>query len=117
MSWLQRPFGFSVPAVERINAQGEFNLHNILQKGYWTGDDGFDPFALPHSQNLFRVGFVGFFLIVPLLVSKGKGVRAFASRIGYVRPSNAFLLGIWSVVAVSVVLTITSPTTASATSN
>ena len=29
VSWFQRVFGYSVPAVEAINSQGEFNLHNI----------------------------------------------------------------------------------------
>jgi hypothetical protein len=28
-SWFQRQLNFSVPSVEEINVQGEFNLHNL----------------------------------------------------------------------------------------
>ena len=65
-SWFQRVFDYSVPSIENINAQNEFNLHNL---NVFQGGSLMDtPFALSNlmkSQNLFRIGFFGYFLLIP----------------------------------------------------
>ena len=111
VSWFQRVFGYSVPAVEAINAQGEFNLHNIGngERFLEGGEFRFEFEKLFYSQNLFRAGFLGFFLIVPVLVSFSARFRAFMDWWHYARPSNGFLLAIWTIIALSFVLTVISP--------
>ncbi|MEL6289949.1 MAG: hypothetical protein AAFQ42_04510 [Pseudomonadota bacterium] len=88
-SWFQRLLNYEVPAVEAINSQGEFNLHNldILHGGRGRtliGEDGalaMDPARLLSSQSLFRIGFFGYFLIIPLLLFVPAFARL-ARRIG-----------------------------------
>jgi hypothetical protein len=101
-SWFQRVLGFGTPeAIAQSNYQGEFNVHNldILSIG-----------AL-NPQNLFRAGFFTYFLILPLLMQVRR-IRELGTRLGYVAPEAAFLLMVWSVLGVSVVLSIAGPDSA-----
>jgi hypothetical protein len=101
-SWFQRVLGFATPdAIGEVNYQNEFNVHNLeaLQVG-----------AL-NPQNLFRAGFITYFLILPLLMSFGR-IRAIGTRLGYVAPGVPFLLMIWIVMGVSVVLSVAGPDSA-----
>ena len=75
-SWFQRIFGYSVPFVEAMNSQHEFNIHNLIpvQSGtegrrYLTesGEFVFSVDKLVQAQTLFRAGFAAYFLIVPLM--------------------------------------------------
>ncbi|HHG89581.1 MAG TPA: hypothetical protein ENJ90_03755 [Devosia sp.] len=108
VSWFQRVFDYSVPFVEQNSTQGEFNLHNlnIINEGRVLNEDGtleFSVFALVGSQNMFRLGFAGYFLALPLL-SLVPMFKRLLDRTGYVRPSTAFLTAVWSVIFVSFVL-------------
>lgn len=91
-SWFQRALGYSVPAVEQINTQNEFNLHNLIlfQRGNLTESTEKTGYFF-HSQNLFRIGFFGYFLIIPLLHSI-PGVKPPLQKIGYKKPDTFFTL-------------------------
>lgn len=82
-SWMQHVFGFSTPeSIEAVNYQQEFNLHNLdaLKSGSWhefltTGK--FDYRILLGASTWFRVGFFGYFVLLPVLMHAGllRGVR------------------------------------------
>jgi hypothetical protein len=73
-SWFQRFLNYSVPAVENVNAQSEFNFHNLA---IFKGDDLFVDGKLSKqgilnflksTQNIFRLGFFSYFVAIPLLM-------------------------------------------------
>ena len=108
-SWFQRIFHYSVPEVEQINAQNEFNLHNLdmFQGGRLTDHTlGLSDFF--KSQNLFRFGFFGYFLVIPLMMYNPifKGLM---SKVGYTRPDPGFTLGLLLVFVLSFILALYSP--------
>lgn len=90
-SWFQRVFDYSVPSVENVNAQGEFNLHNL---DVFNGDslDNLDAIwaTLLNTQHLFRVGFFGYFLVLPFLMYNSK-INRMMKKLGYVKPSKIFV--------------------------
>jgi hypothetical protein len=99
ISWFQRILGFETPeAVRAVNAQDEFNLHNL--EGLGIGFFGI--------QNMFRLGFLVYFLVFPALTISDR-VRSWAARVGYVRPSGAFLLMVWGVIAASGLVQLAAP--------
>jgi hypothetical protein len=101
-SWFQRVLGFGTPdAIAESNYQGEFNIHNldILSIG-----------AL-NPQNLFRLGFFTYFLILPLLMQVRR-LRELGTKVGYVAPEAAFLFMVWIVMGVSVILSVAGPDSA-----
>ena len=91
-SWFQRAFDYSVPAVEKINTQNEFNLHNLnlLQRGSLTKSTA-ESYYLFQSQNIFRIGFFGYFLIFPLL-HYIPIANKLLQKIGYKKPDTFFTL-------------------------
>ena len=93
-SWFQRLFKYSVPTIEQMNAQDEFNIHNleIFQGGSILGDS-FSLSSLLKSQNLFRLGFFGYFLILPLfnLVPK---IKRLLNKIRYSNPDKRFRIAL-----------------------
>ena len=76
-----------------LNAQGEFNVHNL--EGLGVGVLG--------AQNLFRLGFVTYFLVLPALTLSSR-IASVASKARYYRPDGAFLLMVWVVIGTSAVL-------------
>lgn len=99
ISWFQRLLGFETPdAVREVNAQNEFNLHNL--EGLGVGMLGI--------QNLFRLGFFVYFLVFPLLTLSSH-VRTWAAKVGYYRPDSAFLLMVWGVIGASAILQLAVP--------
>ncbi len=93
-SWFQRILGYSVESVEELNAQNEFNLHNLeIFQGGGLSQGSFNWKAFLKSQNLFRLGFFGYFLILPLL-SYWSWLKKILNKIRYERPINYFALGI-----------------------
>lgn len=114
VSWFQRVIGFSVPAVESYSGQSEFNLHNLrlFRGGRIVGSDGgfnLSLDALLNSQNLFRLGFVTWFLVLPAVTAL-PAPRRIAERFDYVRPSLMLLAPFWLVLAFGAALTLgTSP--------
>ena len=108
-SWLQRVFDYSVPSVEQNSAQGEFNLHNqyIFGEGRLLDKDGnldISISSLMNSQNLFRLGFFTYFLVIPVLCM-WRPFANFVGRLGYVVPPWQVLAIIWPFVAVTFVFT------------
>ena len=108
-SWFQRLFHYSVPEVEQINVQNEFNLHNLkmFHGGSLTKSDiGLSDFFT--SQNLFRFGFFGYFLAIPLLmyIPKCKGLLL---KAGYKKPDTGFTFGLLLVFVLSFIPALYSP--------
>jgi len=70
-SYLQHFLGYGTPEnIAQLNAQGEFNLHNldIFQGGslFQLSNEGILKTVFT-SQNLFQIGFVGYFFVLPFL--------------------------------------------------
>ncbi len=95
ISWFQRLLGFETPPeIRDANAQGEFNIHNLV--GLRLG-------SLANAQYAFLLGFVGYFLVLPLLMAWGRA-QGWAGRVGYAAPQPAFLVMIWLAIGVSYVV-------------
>jgi hypothetical protein len=105
-SWFQRIIGYNVSAVEQVNAQGEFNLHDLpgLAGVGWRDVDSAESFMRVFfgSQNLFQMGFAFFFLLLPT-AALFKSTRPLLHLVGYCRPPDLFLWVLWSLVALSYV--------------
>jgi hypothetical protein len=112
-SWLQHLIGYDTPeAVKAINAQSEFNVHNLnvlTGAGSLVSADGIDlsPKVLRDSELLFYLGFATYFLLVPLSRFIG-AIDKLAQRVGIPRMSPRFLLMVWIPIMVSVVVTFES---------
>jgi uncharacterized membrane protein len=115
-SWFQRILNYSVPAIEQMNAQKEFNLHN-LELEIFKGDRLFVDGKLTRTgvinffkstQNIFRLGFFGFFIVLPLLTHNGK-IRNILVKWGYIKPSSKFILLMMVVLILSFVLAVLLP--------
>lgn len=113
-SWFQRLFDYSVASVESVNEQNEFNFHNL---SIFKGDDLFVDGKLTKegvlnflksTQNIFRIFFFGYFLIVPLLMSLSGKLKKLALKLGYIKPSPIFVTIILVVFGLSFILAILS---------
>ena len=109
MSWFQRLFDYSVPWVEDLNKQKEFNLHNlnIFQSGKLT-DASIELSDFLEAQNLFRLGFFGYFIVLPFLLNIPI-LRGFLLKLGYKKPDIGFILVLIFVLALSFTATILCP--------
>jgi hypothetical protein len=108
-SWFQRLFNYSVPWVEQVNQQKEFNLHNlnIFQSGKLT-NSSIELSDFLKAQNLFRLGFFGYFIVLPFLLHIPI-FRRFLLKIGYKKPDTRFILVLICVLALSFIGTIFCP--------
>jgi hypothetical protein len=107
-SWFQRLLGYSVPAVENINFQHEFNIHNLnifhgRSADFVTQKTGY---KLLNAQNLFRAGLLFYFCLLPLLTCSHKLRKLLRDKVGYQRPSAIFLTQFLSIVFLSFLLAI-----------
>jgi hypothetical protein len=109
-SWFQRIIGYSTPEfLEHLSAQEELNIHNLrfLQGGKWLeglSSGRFDLKMLLGSQNLFRIGFACYFLLIPLLLYWGRPrvFRVFLiERIRYPVPKAGFVISLWTALSLS----------------
>ena len=121
-SWLQHLIGYSTPAsIAEKNLQGEFNFHNL--EGFMTtagagsfhesvSGGAFNWRGLLSGQNLFRLGFLSYFVMLPLAIyalifvcklDRRRVVAAFPL------PSLAFVVTVCFVIGVSVVAYFVSP--------
>jgi len=109
-SWFQRIIGYSTPEfLESMSAQEEVNIHNLrfLQGGKWT--DGlssgrFDVKMLLGSQNLFRIGFACYFLLIPLLLYWGRPrflTVLLIEKLKYPVPKASFVISLWTTLSLS----------------
>lgn len=107
-SWFQRYIGYSVPFVESFNSQGEFNLHNldIFQSRSLLEAD-FDLKEIISSQNIFRIGFLFYFLIFPIMLKVFR-LYPFAAKLGYRATSNSFIAILWFSMSVTILFSIFS---------
>lgn len=100
-SWLQRVIGFETPeGIE--NTQDEFNLHNLEAVQFIvTTDKGYPILG---AQNLFRLGFVSYFIILPIMCRFEK--MAFIRKIHfYPLPGRDFIISVASLIAITFVFT------------
>jgi hypothetical protein len=110
ISWFQRIFNYSVPAVEEINKQHEFNIHNLklVEPASWLDTISSGKFSLRlflGSQNMFNLGFLIYFLIIPLLMYAGK-LKFIKSKLNFTIPSIYFFISVWVTILFSVILAI-----------
>jgi len=108
ISWGQHFFHFSTPeTLASINVQREMNLHNLR---FWNAPDWFaqlrqgkiDLRLLFSSANLFRAGFVSYFLLFPILSRRWARLR----RLYVVPPDRTFFLVVWPVIGFSILLSL-----------
>jgi len=109
-SWLQHYFQFGTPEVlEKLNRQGETNIHNLkfVTTGSWHAalDRGeFSISLLLGAQNLFRLGFFSYFIVMPLVLILVSGIGT--GGLGILErfaPKWNLVLAIIVVMAVSVI--------------
>ena len=112
ISWGQRILNIQTPTfIADANNQSELNFHNlhIFSGGntwrhfFKTGE--FDYYQLLDTQNAFRIGFVVFFIIFPILRALNIGTKIF-NNIGYERPERYFTLFIILFLILSFILPI-----------
>ena len=111
-SWFQRCLDFSVPAVENINTQSEFNFHNLnmIHGGQLIDEEGHFQVNFQKiftSQSLFRMGLFVYFLILPIAFLNGNA-KSFMVRIGYPNPPALFILSTWTTIALSFIFALFS---------
>jgi hypothetical protein len=109
-NWLQDWLRYAPPeAAVAINAQSDFNLHNL--KALSTRDtvlgSRWSWKLLLSPQVLFYIGFATYFLLIPLATLACRA-RVLAESVGVPRLGHRFLLMVWVPLAFSVALTMAS---------
>ncbi len=103
ISWGQRIFDLETPhLIAAANRQSELNFHNLYAFSggstwlnfFKTGE--FDIYQIIDAQNLFRIGFIVFFILFPFIFNAKRG-EYFLSMVGYYKPEKYFsiLVGIY----------------------
>jgi hypothetical protein len=110
-SWMQHWIGYATPeSVRAINVQSEFNLHNLKivspEDRVFSGRGAvFSWRHLLSAQHVFNLGFIAYFLALPLL-ARTRRVRDLMRRFGVPRIGMRFVAAVWVPIAVSIALTI-----------
>lgn len=112
-SWFQRAIGYSVPVIEQRNSQKEFNFHNLdfIHGGEtraFISEDGTLRLGLKHlltSQSIFRIGFLSYFLILPLLLLLPIG-QMLAKRLDMPKFELQHLVTFWGLIALTIPMTL-----------
>jgi hypothetical protein len=113
-SWFQRIFQYSVPTIERLSAQQEFNIHNLQNFQGGSLVESVELSSFLKSQNLFRMGFFGYFLILPLFTYIPR-MKLLLDKIGYRKPEVGFIIALIATFFISFFLVFfASPITKSA---
>ncbi len=99
-NWLQYYIGYSVPSVEQINRQNEFNIHTLdfLPNNSEKVNSIIDRSVLA-PQFLFTVGFIIYFSIFPFL-AKISPFQTIFKWFGWVQPSPRWFWATWSVLII-----------------
>ena len=112
ISWGQRIFDLETPHFIAVaNRQSELNFHNLysLSGGstwinfFKTGE--FNYHQIIDAQNLFRIGFIVFFILLPFIFNTKHGEK-FLSIVGYYKPENYFTILLGLFVVFTVLITI-----------
>jgi len=112
ISWGQRIFNIKTPDfIAEKNVQQELTLHNLYilcggstwRNFFKTGE--FNYQQIVDAQNLFRLGFVTFFFLFPIIYSTKYGER-FLSKLGYIKPKNHFTFLVWLFIVCTFLITI-----------
>ena len=111
-SWFQHYLNYSVPQIENINIQSEFNIHNlnIFQGSHLIDEQGYfqiDFRKMLNAQTLFRIGLFFYFLILPIAFQINKG-KSLLIKIEYPNPSALFVLSMWGSIILSIILALFS---------
>lgn len=106
-NWFQVFFDYSIPAIERLNSQNEISIHNlyILRHG-GLRDPNFNFRSLLDSQNLFRLFFFSFFLVIPYFCFKFNIFKKLLNKLGYISPKLNVIIPLILVSTINIVLTI-----------
>lgn len=112
ISWGQRIFNIQTPKViADANRQSELNFHNLYifsggstwRHFFKTGE--FNYYQIFDMQNLFRIGFVVFFIFFPLMIAMNVGSNMLNS-LGYHKPETYFSILITLFLFFSFIITI-----------
>lgn len=105
-SYLQHWIGYSTPVwIEAINAQGELNIHNLSPlHGGSILEGGITFETLLTSQNMFRIGFGIYFLILPLACFFSARIRSLAERLSIPVAGRNLLISAWLAIFLSFAL-------------
>lgn len=109
-SWGQHFLMYEVPEnIASNNTQGEMNLHNLnfLQSHSLQSDDGLSLRNLLTAQNLFQLGFLSYFLILPIIanISVFKNIII---KLAVPMPGAKTIIFIWAPIMLTIVLSILS---------
>jgi len=109
-SWLQHYFDYSIPSIEILNNQEEVNIHNLffLQGGSLRSNN-INLFILFKAQNLFRLSFITFFYILPLL-SINKIFKKYFKKYNLYKPSNLLIANLSICLIINLLLAFNSET-------
>ena len=113
-SWFQRTIGYNVPAIEQRNSQNEFNFHNLdflhgSDSRSFISDDGELRFGWKRflsSQSLFRIGFLGYFLVLPLALLLVPWGRRLATHLNMPKYELWHLVTFWSLIVLTIPMTL-----------
>jgi hypothetical protein len=109
ISWFQRVFNYGTPGiVGDVNRQNEFNIHNlwIFHGGKWLeaiSSSKFNLKMLFSSQNLFRIGFFLYFLVLPLFAASAI-FRYVRKKMGDGIPRIGLVISMWVPLVLSFVV-------------
>ena len=109
-SWGQHFLMYEVPAdISSMNVQGEMNLHNLefLQSQSLQSDDGLSLRNLLTAQNLFQLGFLTYFLVMPIM-AKISFFKTLAAKLNVPMPGVKLIVFIWVPIALTICLSVLS---------
>ena len=105
-SYLQHWIGYPTPDwIATVNDQEEFNIHNLapLDGGGSLRTDGINLETLLKSQNLFRMGFGTYFLLLPLAYFFSSRVQSLVRKLSIPIAGRNLLTAAWISISVSLV--------------
>jgi virulence-associated protein VapD len=107
-SWLQHQLNYQTPdKIADMNMQKELNIHNFkwFQGGSILEENGLNQglATLHTSQNLFRLGFVVYFLFLPI-IGYLKQNTWLIRTLKFPYAGRSLLLYIWIPIAISIIL-------------
>ncbi|MBO6989150.1 MAG: hypothetical protein JJ831_08135 [Prochlorococcus marinus XMU1422] len=105
-NWFQVFVDYSIPAIERLNSQNEISIHNlyIFRHGGLRGST-FNIRSLLDSQNLFRLFFFSFFLVIPYLYFRFNMFKKLLNKLGYINPKLNVIIPLIFILTINIFLT------------